>query len=215
MTGTPSLTSPRGSGDASLHCAKHELSSTSEESGRQTAYFVSASSPWYVARFLDSRRPSGWGPWERFPVASRAGPGSPIRRSAIWPQRNGARGRDGPSVNPLAQVPTLVLPGGQVMTESAAITLHLADATPVGSCAYPSEFQPGTSLRRGTGRYHAINDLGPARIAKVANLLDQFEFDVVDTGPLGEERRFQKDSPRMACPSNPRSCERRALPPIT
>jgi hypothetical protein len=22
---------------------------------------------------------------------------------------------------------------------------------PVGSCAYPSEFQPGTSLRRGTG----------------------------------------------------------------
>lgn len=30
-------------------------------------------------------------------------------------------------LNPLAQVPTLVLPGGQVMTESAAITLHLAD----------------------------------------------------------------------------------------
>lgn len=32
-------------------------------------------------------------------------------------------------VNPLAQVPTLVLPGGEVMTESAAITLHLADLT--------------------------------------------------------------------------------------
>jgi GST-like protein len=32
-------------------------------------------------------------------------------------------------VNPLAQVPTLVLPDGQVMTESAAITLDLADAT--------------------------------------------------------------------------------------
>jgi GST-like protein len=32
-------------------------------------------------------------------------------------------------LNPLAQVPTLVLPGGQVMTESAAITLHLADVT--------------------------------------------------------------------------------------
>jgi GST-like protein len=31
-------------------------------------------------------------------------------------------------VNPLAQVPTLLLPDGQVMTESAAITLHLADA---------------------------------------------------------------------------------------
>jgi GST-like protein len=32
-------------------------------------------------------------------------------------------------VNPLAQVPTLVLPSGEVMTESAAITLHLADAS--------------------------------------------------------------------------------------
>jgi GST-like protein len=32
-------------------------------------------------------------------------------------------------VNPLAQVPTLILPDGQVLTESAAITLHLADAT--------------------------------------------------------------------------------------
>jgi len=32
-------------------------------------------------------------------------------------------------LNPLTQVPTLVLPDGQVMTESAAITLHLADLT--------------------------------------------------------------------------------------
>ncbi len=32
-------------------------------------------------------------------------------------------------LNPLAQLPTLVLPDGTVMTESAAITLHLADAT--------------------------------------------------------------------------------------
>src|SRR5687767_2949637 len=30
-------------------------------------------------------------------------------------------------VNPLGQVPTLVLPGGEVMSESAAITLLLAD----------------------------------------------------------------------------------------
>ena len=30
-------------------------------------------------------------------------------------------------VNPVAQVPTLVLPDGAIMTESAAITLHLAD----------------------------------------------------------------------------------------
>jgi GST-like protein len=32
-------------------------------------------------------------------------------------------------VNPIAQIPTLLLPGGEVMTESAAITLHLADIT--------------------------------------------------------------------------------------
>jgi GST-like protein len=32
-------------------------------------------------------------------------------------------------VNPLAQVPTLILPDGQIMTESAAITLYLADIT--------------------------------------------------------------------------------------
>jgi GST-like protein len=32
-------------------------------------------------------------------------------------------------INPVAQLPTLVLPDGTVMTESAAITLHLADAT--------------------------------------------------------------------------------------
>jgi GST-like protein len=32
-------------------------------------------------------------------------------------------------VNPIAQVPTLVLPDGAIMTESVAITLHLADVT--------------------------------------------------------------------------------------
>ena len=33
------------------------------------------------------------------------------------------------AINPVAQVPTLVLPDGRIMTESAAITLHLADTT--------------------------------------------------------------------------------------
>ena len=32
-------------------------------------------------------------------------------------------------VNPLMQLPTMVLPDGQIMTESAAITLYLAEAT--------------------------------------------------------------------------------------
>jgi GST-like protein len=48
-------------------------------------------------------------------------------------------------VNPLAQIPTLVLPDGSIMTESAAITLHLADVTgsaatlvpPLGDAARP------------------------------------------------------------------------------
>jgi GST-like protein len=39
-----------------------------------------------------------------------------------------ARGSLSP-VNPLAQVPTLVLPTGRILTESAAITLYLADMT--------------------------------------------------------------------------------------
>ena len=34
------------------------------------------------------------------------------------------------ALNPLGQVPTLILPDGQVMTESAAITLHIADRVP-------------------------------------------------------------------------------------
>jgi GST-like protein len=42
---------------------------------------------------------------------------SAAAREALWP------------MNPLAQVPTLLLPDGQMMTESAAITLHLADVT--------------------------------------------------------------------------------------
>ncbi len=33
------------------------------------------------------------------------------------------------TINPVTQLPTLILPDGQIMTESAAITLHLADVT--------------------------------------------------------------------------------------
>jgi GST-like protein len=41
------------------------------------------------------------------------------------------------TVNPIAQVPTLVLADGTVMTESAAITLHLADITGRDDCVPP------------------------------------------------------------------------------
>jgi GST-like protein len=50
------------------------------------------------------------------------------------------------AINPVAQVPTLLLPDGAVMTESAAITLHLADAAksdalvPSPDCAERPQF---------------------------------------------------------------------------
>jgi GST-like protein len=51
--------------------------------------------------------------------------------------------REGPSrdklktINPLAQVPTLVLPNGMTMTESAAIALYLAELYPEAELAPP------------------------------------------------------------------------------
>jgi GST-like protein len=41
-------------------------------------------------------------------------------------------------VNPLPQLPTLVLPDGRIMTESAAITLHLADTAPAAKSLVPT-----------------------------------------------------------------------------
>jgi GST-like protein len=56
--------------------------------------------------------------------------GLPYRFEAVGNLFNSAAAREKlAAVNPLAQLPTLVLPGGRVMTESAAITLHLADIT--------------------------------------------------------------------------------------
>ncbi|WP_448206075.1 glutathione S-transferase family protein [Azospirillum sp. sgz302134] len=63
--------------------------------------------------------------------------------------------RDGPArdrlvaVNPLAQVPALVLPDGTVMTESAAIALLLAERHPQAGLAPP----PGTRERAGFLRW--------------------------------------------------------------
>ncbi len=42
------------------------------------------------------------------------------------------------ALNPLAQVPTLLLPDGVVMTESAAIALHLAERAPAAGLAPPA-----------------------------------------------------------------------------
>lgn len=62
------------------------------------------------------------------------------------PYGGGASG-DGPDqqrlkqLNPLGQVPTLILPDGRVMTESAAMILHLADLAP-GSGLAPAAQDP-------------------------------------------------------------------------
>jgi GST-like protein len=56
--------------------------------------------------------------------------GLPYRliEGATWAEAD-ARDRVAP-VNPMRQIPTLVLPGGEVMTESAAILIDLADRHP-------------------------------------------------------------------------------------
>jgi len=62
---------------------------------------------------------------------------------ATWAEA-AARERVAPN-NPMRQVPTLLLPGGEVMTESAAILMYLADAHPQARLAPPVQQQ---ALRR-------------------------------------------------------------------
>lgn len=56
-----------------------------------------------------------------------------VIEGATWAEPE-ARDRVAP-VNPMRQIPTLVLPGGEVMTESAAILIHLADLHPAAGLA--------------------------------------------------------------------------------
>ena len=46
------------------------------------------------------------------------------------------------TTNAMRQIPTLVLPGGEVMTESAAILMHLADVHPQARLAPPVQDEP-------------------------------------------------------------------------
>ena len=65
-----------------------------------------------------------------------------IVEGATWAEET-ARDRVATS-NPMRQIPTLVLPDGEVMTESAAILIYLADLDPAAGLA-PS---PADPLRR-------------------------------------------------------------------
>lgn len=70
----------------------------------------------------------GWG--SVFVEAQLAWYGLPHRMEEVGDLFESAAAREAlAAINPVAQIPTLILPDGAVMTESAAITLHLADAT--------------------------------------------------------------------------------------
>lgn len=63
-----------------------------------------------------------------------------VIEGATWAEA-AARERVAPR-NAMRQVPTLVLPGGEVMTESAAILIDLADAHPEARLAPPVQGEP-------------------------------------------------------------------------
>jgi GST-like protein len=80
-----------------------------------------------MSRFILHGRP-GWG--SAIVEAQLAWYGLPFDYTDSGDLFGSAEARDRlRPLNPLTQVPVLVLPDGRVMTESAAITLHLADLT--------------------------------------------------------------------------------------
>jgi glutathione S-transferase/GST-like protein len=69
--------------------------------------------------------------------------GAKFEREHVDSRKGETRQADYLALNPLAQIPTLILPDGTVMTESAAMLLHLCEAFPEAGLA-PA---PGTSER--------------------------------------------------------------------
>jgi GST-like protein len=77
----------------------------------------------------------GWGS-----VIAEAGfvfAGVSYRREEVDPEAGGPGFDRLKALNPLGQFPTVLLPDGQVLTESAAILLHLADRAPPGAGLAP------------------------------------------------------------------------------
>jgi len=74
----------------------------------------------------------------RFVVHGQRGSGSVAVEAALTLLGLPYAVEEDPSkANPLAQAPALILPGGETMTESAAILIWLADAYPAGAVAPP------------------------------------------------------------------------------
>jgi GST-like protein len=111
-------------------------------------------------------------------------------------------------LNPLGQVPTLILPGGAVLTESAAMILHLNDAAPHANLApsggsfhrvrffellsrltaavYPT-FTFGDDAARWTGQGEAAQRLRAATDERREMLWRNIEQQVGEPHVLGEQ----------------------------
>ncbi|MBL8837852.1 MAG: glutathione S-transferase family protein [Alphaproteobacteria bacterium] len=70
----------------------------------------------------------GWG--SAIVEAALVQAGQPYRTEDVDPTQPGPARDRLLALNPLGQVPTVLMPDGSVMTESAAIVLHLADVAP-------------------------------------------------------------------------------------
>ncbi|HKU94261.1 MAG TPA: glutathione S-transferase [Vineibacter sp.] len=80
---------------------------------------------------------AGWG--STLTEAQLAWYGLPFELEDVGNLFRSKEAREGlAKVNPLAQLPTLVLPDGRIMTESVAITLHFADSAPAGKSLVPA-----------------------------------------------------------------------------
>ncbi len=95
--------------------------------------------------------------------------GAPFERIHVDSRTGETRRPDYLRLNPLAQIPTLILPDGTVMTESAAMLLHLTEAFPqTGLAPAPGSPERPAFLRwlmfLATAVYPAVlRDAYPAR----------------------------------------------------
>jgi GST-like protein len=74
--------------------------------------------------------------------------GAPVRIIDVPWEQTGWESSVLKDLNPLGQLPTLLLPSGEVMTESAAIVLHVADRSPGTNLAPPADHPDRTAFLR-------------------------------------------------------------------
>jgi GST-like protein len=96
-------------------------------------------------------------------------------------------------INPMQQLPAVVLPNGELMTESAAILIHLADSHPAARLAPAPDDPKRPAFWRimdaqvSPGRYILGDDL---------SVLDLYVTVVSHWGP--RRPRFEQEAPKMA-----------------